>query len=137
MRKNTREKSMKVSVSDLSKEFGFPSSTIKDWRNSNGWRKDVYWILRSCTKAEISSMISEGQRFSEEYSNYTDFSTFSALVETFNIPMSTLKDWRSSNTWRKTLYWFLQGVLDANNSKAIIESGANEALLHLRRTTRP
>lgn len=43
---------------DITKKMGIPSSTLKDWSNSNDWRYDFSQLLQKMTSEELEKIMS-------------------------------------------------------------------------------
>lgn len=43
--------------------LGIPKQTLTDWKNSDNYRKDLYWLLKSITKKELHNLKEESKKF--------------------------------------------------------------------------
>ncbi|NPA12177.1 MAG: hypothetical protein GXO62_08035 [Epsilonproteobacteria bacterium] len=41
-----------MTYKEINEIFGIPQTTLRDWKNSKGWRKTLFEILRALSKEE-------------------------------------------------------------------------------------
>jgi len=52
-----------ISDNQLHLILGVPKQTLADWKNSNSYRKNLYWFLKSMSKEEIEDYKTKSKRF--------------------------------------------------------------------------
>lgn len=52
-----------ISDNQLNIIVGIPKSTLADWKNSYGYRRDLYWILKSLSKKELLELKDKSKIF--------------------------------------------------------------------------
>lgn len=65
LKKGTGSKPIKGNISDnqIRLIIGIPKQTLTDWKNSNNYRKDLYWLLKSMTKKELIAFKEKSKEF--------------------------------------------------------------------------
>jgi len=53
-----------ISDNKIFEIIGIPKSTLRDWKNSYGYKRDLYWILKSMSKKELLERQEESKIFS-------------------------------------------------------------------------
>ena len=65
LKKGTGSKPTKGNISDnqLSLILNIPKSTLRDWKKSNSFRKELYWTLKAIKKEELMNFKKESEKF--------------------------------------------------------------------------
>lgn len=65
LKKGTGSKPQTGNVSDnqIHIILGIPKQTLTDWKNSNNYRRDLYWFLKSMTKKELLEYKEMSEKF--------------------------------------------------------------------------
>jgi len=45
-----------MTYKEINEIFGIPQTTLVDWKNSKGWRKEMFEFLRSISKDDIEKL---------------------------------------------------------------------------------
>lgn len=65
LKKGTGSKPIKGNVSDnqIYILLGIPKQTLTDWKNSDSYRKQLYWFLKTMTKQELIEYKEKSKKF--------------------------------------------------------------------------
>lgn len=68
MKKNFKGKGSKPITGNISDNqihliLEIPKTTLRDWKNSDGYRKKLYWLLKSMKKEELVAYKEKSQEY--------------------------------------------------------------------------
>jgi len=52
-----------ISDNQLHLILNIPKQTLSDWKNSNSYRRKLYWLLKSMTKQEVEEYKTKSKKF--------------------------------------------------------------------------
>jgi len=64
-KKSTGSKPIKGNISDnqIHLILNIPKSTLRDWKDSYGYRRNLYWLLKTMSKEQLEQLSSDSRVF--------------------------------------------------------------------------